>query len=241
MSKASTRLLDSSVSFVRFFDNQIQSWTLTVNDCIALYTNHHQHSSDAILLDESSLFFFDFQVGEFDKESFVLVDVDSNRVVNRVGFEDRQRVGCDIHSSFLVDGFKRVFFSTKFHLGGDGRRSKLYCLHLLNFEDPEDDQERMGLHFLYEESSEILFMVMETETEGGLTREHLHFVLDREPRTQENQLHTRPDPTGRLQRFCRRRAAPLRLQALSCAFPKSKNDRRNPLPCRFLGEQPSHP
>lgn len=147
-------------------DNRLFSWTLTINNYISPYKNRHEHSSDAILLDSSSLFLFDYEVAKYQKESFVLVDIVNNRIVNRIGFTDSDQRGCDIHNSYLVDKFKRVFFSSKLHMEGDGQRSKLFFLNMEKTEDPENENERDAIQLVFEESCEILFMVLETEIKG---------------------------------------------------------------------------
>lgn len=172
--------------FVRFVDNELFSWTLTINDYISPYNNRHEHISDAIWLDSSSLFLFDFEVAEYQKESFMLIDIAENRIVNRVGFADTSQHGCDIYNSYLVDKFKRVFFATKLHMKGNGNSSKLYFLNLAKTDDPENEEERSAIQLLFEESSEILFMVFNTEIEGGshfgcisnCARKHSNFISD---------------------------------------------------------------
>lgn len=155
-------LLFAKSQLVNLRENNLYLWHLSLNSFINPYPNKETHFSNAYLLKTNYLILFDFEDTNYETESFVLIDLNFNVVINRVLFKDTSRRGADIFNSYLIDEFGRIFFSTKIHMNGNGQSSRLYYLDIFN--QGKDDR----IEFLYEDSEEIMFIDLEASTKGFL-------------------------------------------------------------------------
>lgn len=153
--------------FYRFFENKIKIWIMSMSNNLKPYNNDLDHKSSAMVFEDNFLILYDFELSNYEKESFILVNLWRNMVLNRVGFVDKNRMGTDIFNSYIIDPNGKIFFSTKVHMNGNGKSSKLYYLNMLLFEETDDEDERMGLNFIHEEEKEILFLTLGTNDEGN--------------------------------------------------------------------------
>jgi hypothetical protein len=111
-------------------------------------------------MEKDFLILFDFESSDMEIESFILIDMNFNVVVNRVEFAISFDKGADIFNSYLIDSFGRIFFSTKNHFEGDGFSSKIYFLDIFN------RNKQNQVEFLFEDDETIMFIAFESNSKG---------------------------------------------------------------------------
>ena len=154
-------VLYSKAQLARFRQNELSIWNLSLDSLIRPFRDRREHESTAILLGNDLLVLFDYQFdSDREVESFILVDVNHNVVLNRVSFRDSERRGVDIFNSYCVDSLGRVFFATKLHMGGNGRTSKLYYLDIFD----ADAKDHANVHLLHEDPEEILYIALSSSS-----------------------------------------------------------------------------